>query len=472
MNNDEKNQILGEEGVEQIKVPTIEEEPKPKRRLGKVILIIILLIAAIAVGLYFGLRRLTVNPISIYRSAINDTYTLIDDYLKESFDNLYDVNVNEEPIRIDTNFTLNTNEEDYAMLNDFEYNLSLGLDLPHEQMNLALGLSDNEGSIIDVILAFVNDRMYLESDELYNVPLDFGASELDFNEVNFDEVSTFNYDTIHVILETSKDILIDSFDENKFTVTDTTVDVNGKQIEGKMITYLLDEENMRRTMDYITEEMNNNDEFITALSNVTGLTSEEIREGLTEEIDYSNYEDIEINIYTDNHNDIIAGSLVENEEELINFTKQDELFTLFIGDEYTSMTMTTEGNILTISYVEYEEEVFSLKLTSEENREVIEFRTNSYGDEIVASLELSNIEASTNSYSADILLDYSMTSYGVETTLSLDGNINISNSPLESIDTANSVEFNNLTEEESLVFYENLLSLLERIGLTDLTEIL
>ena len=472
MNNDEKNQNLGEEKVEQIMVPTIEEEPKPKGKLGKIILVILLLIVAIAIGLYFGLKRLSANPVSIYRNAINDTYTLVDDYLKESFDQVYDINVNEDPIRIDTSFTLNTNEEDYAMLSDFKYDLSLGLNIPNEQMNIALGLSDDEGSVMNAILAFVNDRLYLESDELYDVPLDFGASELDFSTVNFDEVSVFNYDTLHIILETSKDILIDSLDESKFTVTDTTADVNGKQIEGKMITYLLDEENMRRTMEFITEEMDNNEEFITALSNLTGLTSEEIRDGLQEEIDYSNYVDIEINIYTDNRNDIVAGNLVEGEVELINFTRQDEIFTLFVGDEYTNMTMTTEGNVLTISYVEYDKEVFTLSLTSEEDREILEYRTNSYGDEIIASLEFRNINTGTNEFSADILFDYSMTSYGVQTTLSLDGNIRVSNEELDSIDTANSVEFNALTEEESLVFYENLLSLMERMGLTDLTGIL
>ena len=358
------------------------------------------------------------------------------------------------------------------MLNNFEYNLSLGLNIPNEQMNLSFGLSDEEGSIMNLLLAFINDRMYLESDELYNVPLDLGPSELDFSGINFDEVSTFDYNTIHIILETTKNILIDSLDENKFTIIDSTIEMNNEQVSVKKLTYLLDEENMKRTMDYITTEMKNNDEFITALSDVTGLTSEEIRSSLEEDIDYSNFTDIEINLFLNNKDDIIAGNLIENEEELIKFTIEDKLFDLFIGDEYNSITMTKEENTLNISYNKYEEEIFFISLTDEENKETIEYRTNSYGDDMIIKVELSNIKSSENSYSADIILDYSMTSYGVESKFNLEGNMEIVNAELDNIDTTNSVNVDNLTEEESLVFYENLLELLDRIGLTDLSSIL
>ena len=238
MNNDEKKQILGEESVEQIKVPTFEEETKPKRRIGKIILILILLLVAIGIGLYFGLKKLSSNPLSIYKKAINDTYSLVDNYLKESFDNLYNVNINEEPFQMNTNFTLNTNIEDYSMLNNYHYNLSLGIDIPSEQLNLSFGLSDKEGSIIDLILAFINDRIYLESDELYQVPLDLGPSELDFSGINLEEVSTWDYNTLHIILETSKNILIASLDENKFTMIDSTIEIDNEQINGQKITYL------------------------------------------------------------------------------------------------------------------------------------------------------------------------------------------------------------------------------------------
>ena len=134
--------------------------------------------------------------------------------------------------------------------------------------------------------------------------------------------------------------------------------------------------------------------------------------------------------------------------------------------------MTKEENTLNISYNKYEEEIFFISLTDEENKETIEYRTNSYGDDIIIKVELSNIKSSENSYSADIILDYSMTSYGVESKFNLEGNMEIVNAELDNIDTTNSVNVDNLTEEESLVFYENLLELLDRIGLTDLSSIL
>ena len=67
-----------EPGLNQIVVPPTEVV-KPKKK-GKIILIIVLLVIAVAIGLYFGYQRLAVNPKSVFTSAINSTYDLVDGY--------------------------------------------------------------------------------------------------------------------------------------------------------------------------------------------------------------------------------------------------------------------------------------------------------------------------------------------------------------------------------------------------------
>ena len=63
-----------------------------------------------------------------------------------------------------------------------------------------------------------------------------------------------------------------------------------------------------------------------------------------------------------------------------------------------------------------------------------------------------------------------MESYEEEISFELDGNFELEKSELESIDTTNSVDIETLTEEQALVFYENLLNVLERLGLSSYAE--
>ena len=466
MNNDEKKQVLEEENV----IQTTSNETKPKKKKGKIIVIILLLLIAIAIGLYVGIQKLTTNPMSIYKSAINETYDLVDNFLEEQLKNAMQVDLSKEPVLVNSNFTLTSNMDELSALSDYEYNLSVGLNIPEEQMNLSLGLADDNGKIIDLLLAFINNRAYLQSDELYDQVLDLGLTEMDFSSLNLDTTISYDYDTLHVILSKMKNILINSLDKNKFTVEEETITIDDKEIDAKNYAYLLDQENMERTINYITEEMIKDEELMDALATVTALSKDELTEALQEEIDYSDYTDITINLYTNNKNEIIAGNVTEQESALIRFTNQDNEFALFIGDEYTNFTVDKIDNVIDIAYNEYGEEILSLSLTNDDNTQKIEINVYDYGDTYTYGLELSNVEESENTCYADFKLDFYMESYEEEISFELDGNFELEKSELESIDTTNSVDIETLTEEQALVFYENLLNVLERLGLSSYAE--
>ena len=102
----------------------------------------------------------------------------------------------------------------------------------------------------------------------------------------------------------------------------------------------------------------------------------------------------------------------------------------------------------------------------------IELAMNNYGDELNIVVEISNRKLDENAVSSDFTFHYNMNSYGEEINLDMKGNLEITKAELESIDTANSVDANSLTEEETLVFYENVLNILERLNLSELVETL
>ena len=443
---------------------------KKTKKRKKFVIILILIIIAIAVGLFLGYKRLTSNPLSIYKKVINETYDLANNFLEENVKNTMSVNLKEEPLTINTSFTLDTNMEELKALKNYEYQLSIGINPSKEQMNLSLGLSDDNENILSLLLAFLNDRAYMKSDELYSEVLDLGISELDFSELQIEE-GFYTYEDIDITLSKMKTILINSLDSDKFLTSEETINVNSKKIKAKKFTYLLDKENMERTINYIREEMIKDEELMEAFSHIIGLSTSELEDALTEEIDYSNYEDIYINLYTNGGTKVIAGNIGIKEEAVIRFTNQDDIFNMFIGDEYTNFTIKNENNITDIVYNEYDEEIFALTITWEEETRKLELTMNDYGDELNMIIEVSNMKYSQNSISEDIVLKYNMNSYGEEISFELAGNLEITKEELESIDVENSVDINTLSEEESLVFYENLMDVLDKLNLSNYFEI-
>ena len=460
----EKEEKLKTEQVEQTKNKT--EKTKKK---GKIILIVILLIIAIAIGLYFGYQKLALNPLNFYTKVINKTYDLANNFLEENFKDAMYINLNEEPLTINTSFTLDTNMEELSALKNYEYNLSLGLDVPKKQLNLSLGLSENTETIINLLLSFVNDKAYMKSDELYDQVLDLGPSELDFSDLHIEEVN-YSYEDLNITLNKMKSILINSLDSNKFTISDEAITVNNSQINAKKITYTLDRENIKRTINYIREEIRKDDELMTALSHIIGLSISDLEDILQEDVDYSNYENIDINLFTNGGTKVIAGNVITKEEAIVRFTNQDGIFNMFIGDDYNNFIIKSENDTVNITYNEYDEEVFALIFTTKDDSNKIELAMNNYGDELNIMLEISNRKFSESAVSSDFTFHYNMNSYGEEINLDMKGNLEITKEELESIDTANSVDANSLTEEETLIFYENVLNIFEKLNLSELVE--
>lgn len=447
----------------------VPEESKRKKR-KKILVILILLLIAIAVGLFLGYQRLISNPLSIYKKVINETYDLANNFLEENFKDAMYINLSEEPLIINASFSLDTNMEELSALRNYEYNLSLGVDVPKEQINLSLGLSDDNEDIINILLAFINDKAYMKSDELYDKTLDLGMPELDFSELQMEE-GYYTYEDLDIALNKMKSILINSLDSNKFSTSEETITVNGKQIKAKKFTYLLDQANMERTLNYIREEMIKDEELMNALSHIIGISTSDLEDALKEDIDYSNYKDVYINLYTNGGTKVIAGNVITEEEAVIRFTNQDSIFNMFIGDDYTNFTIKSENNVIDIVYNEYDEEIFALSITIKDKTQKMELTMNDYGNELVMIIETSNVKSNKISISSDFTLSYNMNSYGEETSFELTGNMEISKEELENIDIESSVDINTLSDEEALVFYENLMNILDKLNLSTYFEI-
>ena len=113
-----------EPGLNQIVVPPTEVV-KPKKK-GKIILIIVLLVIAVAIGLYFGYQRLAVNPKSVFTSAINSTYDLVDGYLDKNLNRTFSLDPLKDAFVLNADLELKGIGEEVKALE--EYAKGLGCD--------------------------------------------------------------------------------------------------------------------------------------------------------------------------------------------------------------------------------------------------------------------------------------------------------------------------------------------------------
>ena len=463
MNN---KQNFMEDDLNQIVVPTTEVVKLKKR--GKVILIIVLLVIAVAVGLYFGYQKLAVNPKSVFTNAINGTYELVDGYLNENLNRTFSLNPMEEAFVLNAEMEIGGMGEDVEAFDGYQFDLALGVDYPSEILNLDLDASYNNEALVSLFLSYLNGRAYLDSDDIYDRVLDLGEASIDGSIFTIQDYDVdINYDNLHVILSEMKDIFINSLDEDKFRTDNEAITINDRNIDSKKITYVLDKSNLERTIEYVQREMANNNELLTALSNISGASTSDIQELLKEEIDLSEAPYMELNLYVNAGNHIIAGSLVVEKDSVMRFTYQSEVFNMIIGDEDTNFDIAYQDNTLTISYNEMDEEILNLTYTKEDDQSRVEVTTSSYGEDYTFILDISNIKESKNEMSFDIGMSYAVDSYGTENIIDLNGSIQMGKGSLNSLDVTNSVDVDTLTEEEQNVIMENVMSILERFGISE-----
>lgn len=279
-----------------------------------------------------------------------------------------------------------------------------------------------------------------------------------------------NYDNLHTIFSSMKKILISSLDEEKMSITKENINIDSEIIKSQKVTYLLDEENMERTINYIKNEIIKNDELLESLSNVMGVTIEEIKDNLKEEIKLNNYEEIKINLYTKG-NKIIAGNIETKEEAIIRFTNLDSEIKIFIGNDDTNIEISYQDEFLELVFSEYGEIISSIKLKAEKEEKLLEINSPKNNAIERVTIQINNIKDKETEWEADFKMNYEIESSNENNNIECEGSFKLSKSEIM-IGEFESVDIKELTEEEQEKIKDNLTKILEKLGINDTSNII
>lgn len=456
------------ESITEQSVVSVNAEANKKRK-RKFIIGGILVLIAIAIGLYIGYQKLNSNPASIYRNTINDIYNELSSALKDAKENSFSgFDLENEPISMDIEAKLDTDMEELKSFSGLTYNLNLGLDYANEKAYVGAGIKESSSTIISGILSYVNKNAYVKCDELFNKVLHVGEYDL-FEQLSLeiDDLDVnWSYDNFEYILKAIKDITINSLDESKFTIENEKITINNKEYNAKKVIYDLDEENMKRTNKFFTDSILNDEKLLQAISEITGLTVDEVKEEIEASEDYNIFSSMKVILYTDGFNNVIAGSIYEGENQIVKFDNVDKLNLTITSDE-DSIIINEIDDYVKITCIDNDEEIITLKIY--EDGKKVDYELNVEGTKVTGTIEVNNInKLENNRVSADFKFSVSVSILGEEINISLDGSISVAKEMNDVLDTTNSIEITELSDDEINQMYIKLNSLLERFELTDL----
>lgn len=448
---------------------------KEKNRKGKIKFLIcgFLVVISIAIGLFIGYKKLNNDPMSIYRDSINGIYKKLNNALKESKNkNFTTLDLTKDPFIVDLKAKLDSNMPELKQFTGLDYHLNVGMDLANKKMNMGLDIDENNNSLLNLVLSVIDKNIYLK---LYDKILDLGEEDI-FGNMNIETYfkvngnnAKFDYDNYMYILKEIKTIIIDSLDKNKFKMEETKITLNTKEYKVKKAIYNLDKENIERTITFINSKILKNEKLLKTIAESMGLKEEELKEKLNEEVNTNSINDIKINLYADKLNNIIAGSVETENEEIIKFDCIDKKTNFVIAKDNQKLTVTAEeNNNIVITFAEEYRELF--KITIEENNKnyKIPFTFNVEGNAINGILELNNISETKESLSVDFVFSLNTTIASEKIDFKIDGNYKISKKDLSTIDTTGSIKIENISEEEAMEIFKKLNSLFTKFGLNDL----
>lgn len=457
-----------------------EETVKPKIERGgykksriKFFIAGLLVIVAIAIGLYIGYKKLNNDPMSIYKDAINETYKFLSNGVKEiDKQNFKQLDFSNNPATFSLNAKLDSNIKELKNFTGYNYSINGGLDIKNKKLNAGVNISEDNASVLSLIFSIINDNMYLQSKELYDKVIDLGTEDSisdvfkDF-ELTENPIS-FNSDNYEYILKEMKIILINSLDKNKFTMDEETIKLNGKKYDAKKALYNLDKENMERTIKYFKAEILKDEKLLKAISESLGYTTDELKNGLEKEVDMSRYVDTKVILYTDRFNTLIAGALFIDTDKVLSLECVNDTILIEMNYETSNLVINCEKDKTTITIYDNEDKVFNLVAKNDKEDVKMDYELSINGNTFSGVIELKNIKDEKDSIKADFYFSINTSYLGETISLSLDGSYSVKIGEFDTLDSSNSIKIEDINEAESLEMLVKLNTILEKFGLKDL----
>lgn len=349
--------------------------------------IVVILIALVTV------KVITSTPKQVFKTAISNLYKETSNYLEE-IDKTYEkFNLEKNPLLANIELNMDSNVEDVTSstkelgfeIKDVTINGQAGIDLDKKEMLFGGSLKGKTEEInIDALVK--DNNIYLVSnlfddvvkvENSYDSPfydLDSITEQLDFNKIDFKV-----YDAI---LKSFTNALSKSLDSDSMEKESTEVDVVDKEIKVTKNSYELDDKALSDIIRSVADQLLDDDDFISNLSDTFDIDKSDIKDTLKEikkdakDIEYD--DEVVINVYTRGILNNFAGFSfeIENDEYFTYYTDGKNVEITF--DNNTAGYSQTKLNIQAVK--DGKETDIEAKYNGEE---ILTATIKEFGDEVI-----------------------------------------------------------------------------------------
>lgn len=447
------------------------------------LLLVIGVIVVILVGLGVHYLLTINNPKTIFTKASNTFFESLENGLTEAPKFL------ENSYLYEGNVKINTNVEEFSFLNNETFNYALGLDIKNKKAEVGFKLVEGSNKLVSVDANIKDNNIYVDLNELFEKVIlvdDNTIKEntgMSINEI-FTELeelySEENIEDTKYIVTSFKEITNEALGKVSYEKTSVKININGKNVSANKMSLPFTKDNMQVIATTYIDGMLNDSKLLEEIATLVGYEKTELTEMLNtakEQIDTFEEPDgtLKIAIYTTGiTGKVVKVAMEENdidEAYYIGYKDYklfviDDMFIEIKGKELTIKEVeeliatgtvnSLEANNIDIDFVSADNKLFNGNITYVNNNSNIDFKFNlevNSDEKAVINLSSSTTNISDTETEAKIVVGVAFGSQTLEVTSTTKMTVGAN---IASIDTNNTLNFNNMTEEDMNTITGNL----------------
>ena len=448
-----------------------------KKNKWKFILGSFLVVVAIAVGIYVGYSKLTSNPVVIYKTAVNDIYEAMKKIAEDGNDTDF---MMDDAVTMEMQAKFSSNMEELKALSEIDYSFKMAIDYKNETGSLGLNLK-NKDENLNVLASIIDKKAYLKSEALYNKVIDLGDCDL-FGELKkiseSEELKSLGYNRkdILYLLKEYKGIMIDAINQDKITIEkDAEIEIEGKTKKFKKVSYLFDKENIEATIKTFIKALLDDDKLLEVTAKVIGKDKLELKNELDkidkDGINLDGYEDIKLEIYADSFNNIVASNILENNQKVIEYRKENSLFSFQIYALDYTLKVQEKEDYMEFKFLENDTEIAQINLYESDNDSLkLDLIMDYQGVKVNMGFLIYDIEGTEDSLNAKYNLTLNVKALGTDANLGFEGEYKLSKGDIEIVDNKEAIEYKKMSKKELKSLSDALDKALEKLGFSDISK--
>lgn len=433
----------------------------------KILLIILAVGIVLLIGLFIGYKFFLTDSKTLYTKAIDKFYGQFEESIQKADSLLIDYDFT-KPVVIEGNVAFDTDMTELQAYTGYNYDYRLGIDQPNEQMELYLGMLEDDSLILDFLTRVTPTRVYIASSKLFDGLLyEDGESDLDFSSLTSIH---FDFDAVLSVGTTLRDVLKAQVKEQNFVKKTTTVEGFDRKVLAHSI--VLNRAVVTDLKNALADGYLNNQSSLEALSSLLGASSDDVKtmlEQLKETEVSEDMGELTITLYTTQFTGTVVGLEFSDEDNFFRYVEQDNKSLLVMNSlDEDLLKVETENNTSYLTLYT-EEEPITLKVTENNNQGTLEFVVPA-GEAQFSGTGTYSIETTDNARQViDLVLDVKAENGMEVINFSLDTDMSVTvGEELDEMNTSNAVATDDLTEEEMNQILNDLVSAISGTPLEEL----